>query len=506
MTFLPHHDLYDVCIIGGGINGAGIARDAAGRGLNVLLVEQGDLAQSTSSASTKLIHGGLRYLEYYEFGLVRHSLQEREVLLRLAPHIIWPLTFVLPHEDHIRPHWMIRAGLFLYDHLAPRGSLPASRAVKFPETLYGKPLKPDLVRGFTYSDCWVDDARLVVVNAVGAEEKGAQIATRMKCTGLKPDGTGWLVSLKNQLDGEAYTIRSKVVVNAAGPWVRSLLDENELSDIETPAVRLVQGSHIIVPRIYEGEHAYILQQPDGRIVFAIPYEKDYTLIGTTETAYKNDPLKAQITAQEIDYLLSAASRSFKRPLNMGSIIRTYSGVRPLFDDNHRDAKAVTRDYHLHTSEHQGAKLISVFGGKITTYRKLAEQVTDQLTTQPGWTHKENLPGGDIDKIFAVFVDKQKHKWPLSSPELIERYARVYGLRMDKIFNDGLGKDFGDNVFEGELRYLVSHEYARSVEDILWRRTKLGMHITDKTRRAIESALPALIKELTGYDITKTPRH
>jgi glycerol-3-phosphate dehydrogenase len=506
MSFLPHYDPYDVCIIGGGVNGAGIARDAAGRGLKVLLVEQGDLAQATSSASTKLIHGGLRYLEYYEFSLVRHSLQEREILLGLAPHIISPLTFVLPHADHIRPYWMIRAGLFLYDHLAPHKSLPSSRAIQFKNHPFGKPLKDEYTRGFSYADCWVDDARLVVLNAMGAEEKGAQIATRMRCTELHADESGWTVSLHDLLNNEKTKIRSKVVVNAAGPWVRQLLDDNHISDIETPSVRLVQGSHLIVPKLYEGAHAYILQQPDGRIVFAIPYEQDYTLIGTTETVYKGDPLKAQITAQEIDYLLSAASLSFKRPLTMANIIRTYSGVRPLFDDEHRDAKAVTRDYHLHESEHKGARLISVFGGKLTTYRKLSEQVTDKLTDKSGWTHREPLPGGDIDKIFAVFVDKQKRKWPLSDPALIERYARLYGMRMDIIFNDGLGKNLGDDVYEGELRYLVAHEYARTAEDILWRRTKLGMHLNNSTRGAIEKIMPSLVKELTGYDTDHYSRH
>jgi glycerol-3-phosphate dehydrogenase len=472
-------DLYDVCIIGGGINGAGIARDAAGRGLKVLLVEQGDLGQATSSASTKLIHGGLRYLEYYEFKLVRESLKEREVLLGLAPHLIHPMRFVLPLVADIRPTWLIRAGLFLYDRLGGRSSLPRSH----PVTFKGEPLQAKFRRGFTYSDCWVDDARLVVANAVSAQQKGAAIATRTKCSGLSPSRAGWQVTLIDMDTGETRKVSAKSAINAAGPWVRSLLNDLDLATPQTPSIRLVQGSHIIIPRLYEGEQAYILQQPDGRIVFTIPYEKTYTLVGTTETPYSGDPLQARITKQETSYLLDVVNQTFNRQILLSDIMRTYSGVRPLFDDHHQDAKAVTRDYRIHESIHASCPLLSVFGGKLTTYRKLSEQVTDKIVAllqieKPAWTTHEPLPGGDFGGLsFKEFLAKKQVEWPAIEPDLLERYARLYGTGLDAILFAEPGRDFGEGVCEAEIRYLIDQEFAHTADDILWRRTKLGLSLS-----------------------------
>lgn len=489
-------EIYDICIVGGGINGTGIARDAAGRGLSVLLAEQGDLAQATSSASTKIIHGGLRYLEYYDFRLVHESLHERDRLLGLAPHLIRPLTFILPHNHSIRPYWMVRLGLYLYDCLGAGKKLPSSRSVKLSHHAAGEPLQPHLERGFSYSDCWGDDARLVAMNAVGAVEKGARIETRTRCMHAQPDRAGWLVTLVSE--GKTRQVHCKVLVNAAGPWVRTFLDSNELSDFETPSVRLVQGSHIIVPRLYDGDQAYMLQQTDGRIVFAIPYEGKYTQIGTTETLYRGDPLRAEITAQEMDYLLTAANQSFKKQVSLSDIVRSFSGIRPLFDDSRRDAKAVTRDYRLYTSRHDESPLLSVFGGKITTYRKLAEHAGDHLVTLLGhgsgpWTGTAPLPGGDI-KDMSVLISRQQQAWPDIDLSIIVRYAHAYGTRMDKILSADMGTYFGDGIYEAEISYLLREEFARSMDDVLWRRSKLGLHISEKTRSAIEKAFSSLLQK------------
>lgn len=503
MKSQTHPDSYDLCIIGGGINGAGIARDAAGRGLKVLLVEQGDLAQATSSASTKLIHGGLRYLEYYEFGLVKHSLEEREVLLRLAPHIIWPLTFVLPLRQDLRPTWLIRAGLFLYDHLAMRNSLPKSRFCRLRQHVFGDPLQDSLERGFSYSDCWVEDARLVVLNAQDAADKGATILTRTRCQSLVAKSGTWEIGLKDMLSGREEIVKSRFVVNAAGPWVKEFLDTQELSTIDTPGVRLVQGSHLIVPRLYDGEQAYILQQQDGRIVFAIPYEKKFTLIGTTETLFKGDPLKAEITAQEIDYLLSAANEAFKKQLGLSDIVKTYSGVRPLFDDQERDAKAVTRDYFFHETDIDGAWLLSVFGGKLTTYRRLAEQVTNRVQevaggAAQGWTADKPLPGGAVAGKFDDFILAKMKQYEHIPAPVVCRLARAYGSNIDVILKVP-GYDLGDGIYEAELRYLIQNEYALTAEDILWRRSKLDLHISEATRRTVHEMVPQLVREITGHD-------
>ncbi|MCB9990847.1 MAG: glycerol-3-phosphate dehydrogenase [Rhodospirillales bacterium] len=479
---------YDLCVIGGGINGAGIARDAAGRGLSVLLLEQGDLAGATSSASTKLIHGGLRYLEYGEFGLVRHALAEREVLLNLAPHIISPMRFILPHDKGLRPAWMIRLGLFLYDHLARRDRLPGSHMMDLKDS----PLKDRYKKGFRYADCWVDDARLVVLNAVDAAARGADIRTRTACIGLRahPDGQNWDITMQ---DGKTATAR--MIVNAAGPWVRQVLDEAKLAGSETPGVRLVKGSHIIVPRQFDGDDSYILQQPDKRIVFAIPYEQDFTLIGTTDVEYKDDPAKTEIDENEINYLCTAFNHSFEKQITPEDIIRTYSGVRPLLDDGDDSASAVTRDYRLVLDHSHGPALLSVFGGKITTYRHLAEEAVDLLCgNHQHWTAAAPLPGGDIENAdFENFVAAQTRKYQAFPQSLIRRYAGSYGTKMDEIIGtaktvDALGTDYGGGLHEAEIRYLIRHEWAQSADDILWRRTKLGLHTGPETRERLENFL------------------
>ncbi|PJB73219.1 MAG: glycerol-3-phosphate dehydrogenase [Alphaproteobacteria bacterium CG_4_9_14_3_um_filter_47_13] len=476
---------YDLCIIGGGINGAGIARDAAGRGLSVILVEKGDLAGATSSASTKLIHGGLRYLEQYEFSLVRHALQERETLMGLAPHLIKPMTFILPHEPHLRPVWMIQCGLFLYDHLAKRKKLPASKTV----SLKNSGLEEIYKKGFSYADCRVDDSRLVIVNAMDAAEKGAHILTGTECTGLTPYESGWVIDFANQ-----SSLRARMVVNASGPWVRSVLEASNLAR-QVPGIRLVKGSHIVVPRFLDGENAYILQQPDTRIVFAIPYERDFTLIGTTDLEYKGDPSCPVIETAEIDYLCAAVNRSFQHKISPEEIVWHYSGVRPLLDDGDNDVSSVTRDYKLVLDESCHLKMLSVFGGKITTYRRLAEEAVNLLTDRPCWTAKTPLPGGDIPD-FDRFLETQKNHYSNLPETLVTRYTNSYGTRMDVFLSSGkMGAHFGDHVYEAEIRYLIDYEWAQTIEDILWRRSKLGLHISDGTVKNIgiflKRSLPSL---------------
>lgn len=487
---------YDLCVIGGGINGAGIARDAAGRGLSVFLAEERDLAGATSSASTKLIHGGLRYLEYFEFGLVRHALQEREVMMRIAPHIVRPLTFVLPHESGLRPAVMIRAGLFLYDRLGGATTLPPSAGVDLRAHDYGTPLIETMRKGFTYSDCWVDDARLVVLNAMDARERGAAIVTRTACTGLKAQDGNWLVSLKDSA-GRRSGVTARMTVNAAGPWVRGVLETSDLIDGSVPGVRLVKGSHIVVRRLYEGPQAYILQQPDRRIVFAIPYENDFTLIGTTETPHEGDPAAAQLGGDEADYLIEAISRHFRQKIKRSDIVWSYSGVRPLLDDGREQARAVTRDYRLVRNDRHGAPLLSVFGGKITTYRHLAREAVDMLTgTKSDWTAAAPLPGGDLpDGGIDRFADGQCRRYGFLPPALVRRYARAYGTRMDRMLDGiadaaGMGRDFGGGLYEAEIRYLETEEWAMTAEDILWRRTKLGLHCPPQTVHNLEARLSA----------------
>jgi len=483
----------DVLVIGGGINGAGIARDAAGRGLRVLLCERDDLAAHTSSASTKLIHGGLRYLEHGEFMLVRKSLMEREVLLEAAPHIIWPLRFVMPHDAHLRPRWMIRAGLFLYDHLAKRRRLSGSSAIDLRTHVAGKALDPRLTRGFVYSDAWVDDARLVVLNAMDAAGRGASVLTRTSFTGASIDGDGWRARLRPR-DGAPLAVRARVLVNAAGPWVGSVLD-GVMGRESSRHVRLVKGSHIIVPRMFEHEFAYIFQNPDRRIIFAIPYERDFTLIGTTDLEYRGDPAQVAIGADETRYLCEMADRYFRRPVDPKDVVASYSGVRPLLDDESADPSSVTRDYSLEL-ESAGAPLLSVFGGKITTYRRLAEEAVDRLAPAfgralPHWTSRVPLPGGDMEGAdFDRFEQSlaRSHAW-LPTP-LRHRYARAYGTRVTALLGaatgmSDLGEALAPGLHEAEVSYLRRYEFARTASDILWRRSKLGLHLPPDTAAVLD---------------------
>ena len=495
---LPAH--CDVLVVGGGINGCGIARDLAGRGAKVVLCEQDDLASHTSSASTKLIHGGLRYLEHHEFGLVRKALAEREGLLRSAPHIMWPLRFVMPHDPGMRPAWMIRAGLFLYDHLARREVLPASRSIDLRRHAAGAPLKPHFKRGFVYSDGWVDDARLVVLNAIDAAERDATILTRTRCTGAVRGPSTWTATLE-AADGVARTLTATALVNAAGPWAAQFL-RREAALPGGKSLRLVKGSHIVVPKIFQHAHAYIFQNPDKRIIFAIPYEGDYTLIGTTDVEHDGAPGAVRIDADEVAYLCVQASRYFAVPVSPGDVVWSYSGVRPLLEDESSDAAAVTRDYLLELDT-RGAALLSVWGGKITTFRKLGEEAADQLcagplnrvVTGPAWTRDAPLPGGDLrawigepqrpDVDFERFEAALRMRHPELPRPLAHQYARRYGARVDRLLQGGaLGAEVAPGVHEAELRYLHAHEWARSADDVLWRRTKLGLHLTPEQRRQV----------------------
>jgi glycerol-3-phosphate dehydrogenase len=494
----------DLLVIGGGINGTGIARDAAGRGLSVLLVEQDDLAGHTSSASTKLIHGGLRYLEYYEFRLVREALMERERLLAIAPHIIWPLQFVLPHSTAQRPAWMIRAGLFLYDHLARRKRLPASRAVRFPPHPAGQILNPVYRRGFTYSDCWVEDSRLVVLNAIDAAERGARIRTRTRLVSARPNGAHWLAEIEDRGRGTTEIIQARSIVNAAGPWVGEVLSA-KLGRNTEKTVRMIKGSHIILPKLYEGEFAFILQNQDQRIVFAVPYEREFTLIGTTDIPYEDDPSTVTITPEETDYLCQSVSRYFRKPVTPADVVRSYSGVRPLYDDHAANASAVTRDYVLDVEGGGGQPaLLSVFGGKITTYRRLAEHALEKLLPAMGraigqsWTAEAPLPGGDMpDADFEAYLLQITARYPGLPAGLIRRLARAYGTRTPRILGDArsiadLGIDFGAGLTSAEVDYLVDHEWARESEDVLWRRSKLALHVPETTPAQLSDYLHARI--------------
>ena len=491
--------IVDLLVVGGGINGAGIARDAAGRGLNVVLCEQGDLADHTSSSSSKLIHGGLRYLEYYEFRLVREALIEREVLLKAAPHIIWPLRFILPHSPDQRPAWMIRLGLFLYDHLGGREKLPGSASINLKTDPAALPLKPEIARAFSYADCWVDDARLVVLNAMDAAERGAEILTRTRCTEARRKDGIWQATLASSRGTPMRTIRARALVNAAGPWVSAFI-KNRLRQDSDSSVRLVKGSHIVVNKLFDHDSPYILQNPDGRIVFVIPYERDYSLIGTTDQEYKGDPADIEIDRDEIDYLLSSVNRYFKEPVEADQIVWSYAGARPLYDDAKGNASAVTRDYVFDLDADQGeAPLLSIFGGKLTTYRKLAEHALEKLQPAMGfegepWTAASPLPGGDIPNADAeAYLKIILERWNWLPEALARRYVRAYGTRIDRLMGkasglDDLGQHFGDDLYEAEVVYLMSAEWALTDEDILWRRSKLGLHVTDETKARLRAWL------------------
>ena len=491
----------DLAIIGGGINGCGIARDAAGRGLSVYLCEQNDLASGTSSWSTKLIHGGLRYLEHFEFRLVREALIERERLWQLAPHIIWPLRFVLPAHQGLRPAWLLRLGLFLYDHLGGRKLLPATRTLSLFQDEVGKPLKADAKIAFEYSDCWVDDARLVVLNAMDAKARGAIIETGQKLISAERVGFSWRLAIEDQRKKTVKNIEAKALINAAGPWVADVLDHKVKTDMKS-RIRLVQGSHIILRRLYDHDRAYIFQNADGRIIFAIPFEKRFTLIGTTDRDYKGDPKDVHATEDEISYLITAASDYFKEPLKRDDVVWSYSGVRPLYDDGASKAQEATRDYVLKfDASETEPPLLSVFGGKITTYLRLAEAVLEKFkhhfpetVSQAGWTAHQMLPGGDFAATgFKALVDQIVSDYPQFDRTYLERLCRLYGTRARVIlgsatsFSD-LGRDFGGTLTESEIDYLQREEWAETAEDILWRRTKLGLVLTAAEQAGLASAL------------------
>jgi glycerol-3-phosphate dehydrogenase len=483
--------MVDLFVIGGGINGAGIARDASGRGLSVILCEKDDLAQGTSSRSGKLVHGGLRYLEYYEFRLVREALIEREVLLNAAPHIIWPLRFVLPHSPDDRPAWLVRLGLFLYDHLGGRKKLPGTRTLDLLRSPEGVPIKDQYHRGFEYSDCWVDDARLVVLNAVDAAQRGTQVLTRTVCTSARREGGAWRIELRNTRNGATRVVTARALVNAAGPWVADVI-ERVAGGHSTRKVRLVKGSHIVTPKFWDGPHSYLVQNHDKRVIFINPYEGDKALIGTTDIPWDGAPENVSTDEAEIDYLLAAVNRYFKQPLRRQDVVQTFSGVRPLYDDGAGNPSAVTRDYVFDLDTSGGAPLLNVFGGKITTFRKLSEHALQRLRpTFPDmgkdWTATATLPGGEIEGADVPrFIARlqQEHGW--LPEDLMLHYARTYGARTAQVIGPAraladLGRQFGPTFYEAEVRYLMTHEWAETAPDILTRRTKHGLHMsTDQT--------------------------
>ncbi|WP_163133903.1 glycerol-3-phosphate dehydrogenase [Agarivorans sp. Alg241-V36] len=487
----PHN--YDLIVIGGGINGVGIAADAAGRGQRVALFEQNDLASATSSASSKLIHGGLRYLEHYEFRLVSEALKEREVLLNMAPHLVEPMRFRLPHRPHLRPWILIRMGLFLYDNLAKRGTLPGCKGLSFSDNSV---LKSDISKGFEYSDCWVDDARLVISNALLAAKHGALIAPRQKVTSAKRQDQHWLVEVLDTVSGEQQQYRCNTLVNAAGPWVQQFIEEN-MQQTPPRTIRLVKGSHIVVPKIHDQPQSYILQNTDKRIVFVIPYQQQYSLIGTTDVEYQGNPSDVAISDEEVNYLCDVVNQHFTQQIAPSDVIHSFSGVRPLCQDESNDPSAVTRDYTLELSdEAEGAPLLSVFGGKLTTYRKLAEAALEMLAPRinnlgAAWTKASFLPGGAIGGNLAAFIEQQQANSDLPK-ELVTRWCMQYGSQAEQLLHDakqkGLGELFGGNLYRLEIDYLYEQEWAREKDDVLWRRTKQGLAFSKEQQQQLQDYL------------------
>jgi len=507
----------DLLIVGGGINGCGIARDAAGRGLSVAVVEMNDLASATSSASTKLFHGGLRYLEYFEFRLVREALIERETLLRAMPHISWPMRFVLPYHKDMRfdsdtptskllgvfmpwtkgrrPAWLIRLGLFMYDHLGGRKILPGTKTLDLSGSREGRPLQERFTKAYEYSDCWVEDSRLVVLNARDAEARGAQIKTRTKVISAANENGHWRVETRDTENGELQTFHARMLVNAGGPWVGDII-QSKVRLNSREGVRLVRGSHIVTRRLYDHDKCYFFQGTDGRIIFAIPYETDFTLIGTTDAEHSDPSVKPECTPEEQDYLLDFASQYFKQPLSRDDVVWTYSGVRPLYDDGASSATAATRDYTLKVDTSAGAPVLNIFGGKITTYRRLAESALDKITAQLAvnkgrWTAGVPLPGGDfpVDGVSGL-IDDLKARYPFLSDFWAKRLVRAYGTEAADVLGDAtvatdLGRDFGATLTETEVDWLMTHEYARTAEDVLWRRNKLGLRLNSDQSRALD---------------------
>jgi glycerol-3-phosphate dehydrogenase len=486
----------DLLIIGGGVNGCGIARDAAGRGLSVTLVEQGDLAQATSSASTKLFHGGLRYLEYYEFRLVREALIERETLLRAMPHISWPLRFVLPHHKGLRPAWLLRLGLFIYDHLGGRKILPATRALDLTKDPAGKPLKPGFTKGFEYSDCWVEDSRLVALNARDAAARGAMVLTRTRLESARREGDVWVAEVRDIDAGTVQELRGKILVNAGGPWVADIITGKAHVN-SADKIRLVRGSHVVTRKLFDGDRPYIFQNADGRVLFAIPYEEDFTLIGTTDADHDGAPGDAVCTPEERDYLCAAASEYFAKPVTADDVVWTYSGVRPLYDDGASSATAATRDYVLKLEGAEGeAPMLNIFGGKITTYRRLAEAALEKLVPHTGkkrkWTAGAPLPGGDFPVNGApALMAGLRADFPFLTESWAKRLVRGYGTEARDILKGAssaadLGRDFGATLTGAEVNWLIEHEWARCAADVLWRRTKLGLRIDAEGAAALDA--------------------
>ncbi|GHA26353.1 glycerol-3-phosphate dehydrogenase [Devosia pacifica] len=475
----------DLFVIGGGVNGTGVARDAAGRGYSVMLAEMNDLASGTSSAATKLVHGGLRYLEHYEFRLVHEALAEREVLWAMAPHIIWPLRFVLPHHKGLRPAFILRTGLALYDHLGGRRLLPATKTLDLRKDVTGEPLKPEFKRGFEYSDCWVDDARLVALNARDAADRGADIRVGTRVVTARRENGQWQITLEK--NGEREDITARMLVNAAGPWVDDVII-GAMGKNGAKNVRLVKGSHIVMHKLFEHDRSYIFQNADGRIIFAIPYEHDYTLIGTTDQDFEGDPRSVEISEDETDYLLRAASEYFEKPLTRDGIAWTYSGVRPLFDDGASAAQEATRDYVLKLEgDRATGAVVNVFGGKLTTYRRLAESVLEKIESVlgkrgPAWTAESKLPGGEFaPKAFDAELRRLGKDYPGFNKALLNRMLRQYGTRARQLLGDAqspeaLGEHFGAGLHAREVDFLIETEWARKPDDILWRRTKLGLKL------------------------------
>jgi glycerol-3-phosphate dehydrogenase len=501
MSSVTDDQPFDLLVIGGGINGAGIARDAVGRGLRVALLEQSDLASATSSAATKLIHGGLRYLEFFEFRLVREALIERERLLGIAPHIIRPLKFVWPHVEALRPRWQLRIGLFLYDHLGGRQRLPSSRGVRIAGTPLGTPLRQDIRHGFTYADCWADDSRLVVLNALDAHERGASIYTRTRFVGAESTASGWNIECEQVPSSRRFRIRARAIANAAGPWVERALHRVAGTEAEQATqVRLVKGSHIVVERLYDGDHAFTLQNADGRVIFMIPYEGHYTVVGTTDVPYEGDPSQVKISEDEIAYLCNAVNAYLRKPISASDVKWTYSGVRPLADDESANVSKVTRDYRLELSTSKdGLAVLSIFGGKITTYRKLAEAALEKLHPFVGgstkeWTDRAALPGGDVPHgDFERFLTQVRSRWSFLSDELSLRLSRAYGTRLASVLGAAkqlgdLGTHFGAGLTQAEIDYLSTHEWAMTADDILWRRTKRGLHMTNDEHARVRDYL------------------
>ena len=504
---------YDLLVIGGGINGTGVARDAAGRGLSVLLVEKNDLAAATSSWSSKLIHGGLRYLEQYQFRLVAEALAEREILLHIAPHLVKPLRFVMPHVPQLRPRWIIRAGLFLYDHLGHRAvaagpretALEPSRAVELRQSPFGSGLRADYAQGYVYSDCQVDDARLVLANALSATECGASILTRTECIDGRRRGDAWELRLRTA-EGSAMMVSARAVVNAAGPWVKAVLD-GCLHQASRDGLRLVKGSHIVVPRAYPGEHAYILQNDDRRVVFLIPYLQRFTLIGTTDIPVDDIAEPPAASPTEVDYLCRAANRYLEQPIAAGDVIWSYAGIRPLYDDGHRNPSTVTRDYTLRvTTETGAAPLLSVFGGKITTYRRLAEHVLEQLKPWfrhmgPSWTAGPPLPGGDSISAAATSPWQDLHADLLDA--LRGRHgSRVAHLLLNVAAPADMGRYFGAQLYAREIDYMIEHEWARSADDILYRRSKAGLMMNEDERTQVRAYVAARLGTATAKELVR----